>query len=64
MKKWEKVSEFSFWVIGDGTSVSVWNDCWVHPNLRLHDLIDRVPTQFKNLKVCDLLDSQGGGTLI
>lgn len=45
--------------MGDGTQVSVWDDCRIIPNCKLIDFGHQVPDDLRHLKVSDLIDESG-----
>lgn len=59
VKTFLKFDDFSFWVIGNGSSISTQKDNWVSPNCKLVDLIPSLPAKLLNFKVCDLIGIDG-----
>jgi hypothetical protein len=53
------LQQFSTWIVCDGSEIDAWSAVWIEEGLRLDDILT-IPPHLVGLKVCDLVDEQGG----
>ncbi|MCI47068.1 hypothetical protein A2U01_0068309, partial [Trifolium medium] len=56
---WPVLEEYSFWSIGNGTSVNICSDAGIGKDFRIGDLELDVPVQLQNAKVAALVNEYG-----
>ncbi|XP_058784072.1 uncharacterized protein LOC131658836 [Vicia villosa] len=54
-----KLKEYGQWMIGDGTSISAWNDNWVEPGKSIRDYNLNIPMELCGMRVRDLTNNAG-----
>jgi hypothetical protein len=53
------LQQFNTWIVGDGRDIDAWSAVWIEEGLRLDDFVT-IPPHLLGLKVCDLVEEQGG----
>lgn len=53
---WDIMLDNIFWSIGNGSSISVWDDSWIASSLKLRNVVQMIPNELTQLRVADLVD--------
>lgn len=60
---WTAMQDNVCWTIRNGATISVWNDNWISPSLKLCNIVQNIPSDLSQLWVDELVNGEGSWDL-
>ncbi|GAU51253.1 hypothetical protein TSUD_412460, partial [Trifolium subterraneum] len=58
---WPFMTGIQCWDIGNGTQISFWEDIWIDKKLRLREVVETIPDDKRNWRLCDAVTEDDNG---